>query len=118
AIAPLKHPLARKRLITLRRLCEEPFIVRETGSNTKSLVERALAERGLAVTPVLTLGSTEAIKCAVAAGLGVAIVSSLAAGPELKTRKVVRLNVTGLSITRDLHHLRASTRRESKAAHA
>jgi DNA-binding transcriptional LysR family regulator len=118
AIAPPKHPLARKRAVTLRRLCEEPFIVRETGSATKSAVERALADKGVSVVPALTLSSTEAIKCAVAAGLGVAIIPSLAAGPELKTRQVARLNVTGLSIMRDLHHLRARNRRESKAAHA
>ena len=44
AIAPAKHPLARKRRVTARMLCEEPLVVRETGSGTQSLVERALAD--------------------------------------------------------------------------
>jgi DNA-binding transcriptional LysR family regulator len=118
AIAAVKHPLARSRALTLRRLCAEPFIVRETGSTTKSLVERALADRGLTIAPALSLGSTEAIKHAVAAGLGVAIVSSLAVQREIAARRLIKLPVRNLSIARPLYQLRLHNRRETKAAHA
>jgi hypothetical protein len=42
----------------------------------------------------------------------------LAAAPELKSRRLVRLSVNGLSITRPLHHLWSRSRRQSKAATA
>jgi DNA-binding transcriptional LysR family regulator len=118
AIAAPKHPLARSRAVTLRRLCAEPFIVRETGSTTKSLVERALTDRGLTITAALSLGSTEAIKHAVASGIGVAIVSSLAVQRDIAARRLIRLPVRNLSIARPLYHLRVHNRRESKSAHA
>lgn len=115
AIAAPGHPLARKRAVRAERLCREPFVVRETGSESKSLVERALAGRGLAVKPVMSLGSTEAIKRAVAAGIGVAIVSRLAIELELKARTLVALRVAGLSLRRPVYQLRAADRHESAA---
>jgi DNA-binding transcriptional LysR family regulator len=116
AVASRKHPLARAKRVTLARLCAEPFVVRETGSTTKSLVERLLAGRGLSVHPALSVGSTEAIKRAVAAGLGVAIISALAAGPELAARRLVELRVADLKLSRPLYHLRLRGKRQSKAA--
>ena len=80
AIVAKGHRLARKRRggVSAAELCREPFVVREVGSGSKSLVERALAGRGLAVEAAMSLGSTEAIKRAVIEGVGVAIVSGLA----------------------------------------
>lgn len=118
AIAPRRHPLARKRTVSLRGLLEFPFIVREAGSGTKSLVEKALAARGLDVRPTLSLSSTEAIKRAVSAGMGVAIVSEMAAGSDIAGRKLAALNVQGLPIQRPIYHLRVMRRGESKAAQA
>jgi DNA-binding transcriptional LysR family regulator len=118
AVAPSRHVLARKRSVTLRQLCEHPIIVRETGSTTKSLVERALAARDITITPVLSVGSTEAIKRAVAAGLGVAIISQIAAAPDIAAKRLVVIRVTDLDIRRPLYHLRLRNRRESKAATA
>ena len=105
AIASPGHPLARKRSITAAMLCREPFIVRETGSGTKSMVERALAKRGLAVNPVMSLGSTEAIKRAVAGGVGMAIVSSLSVAMELKARQLVQLRLSDLKMDRPIFRL-------------
>ena len=118
AVASPKHELAGKRRVTAEELCRQPFIVRETGSTTKSMVERALGERGLAVQPVMSLGSTEAIKHAVAAGLGVAVISRLAATPELATGRIVELKVTNLSLRRPLYRLSLRGRRRSAAAMA
>jgi DNA-binding transcriptional LysR family regulator len=118
AVASRGHALARKRGILLRHLCEYPFVVRETGSTTKSLVERLLAGRNLRVQPVLSVGSTEAIKRAVAAGLGVAIISKLSAAQDVAARRLVELRITDLKLSRPLYHLRLRGRRESKAAAA
>jgi LysR family transcriptional regulator, low CO2-responsive transcriptional regulator len=102
AVAAPRHPLARRRSVRARDLCHEPLVVRETGSGTKSLVERALAQRGLTFEPAMSLGSTEAIKRAVIEGVGVAIVSRLAVEGELKARRLAEIRVTDLAIDRPL----------------
>ena len=66
----------------------------------------------------MSLGSTEAIKRAVAAGVGVAIVSELSIGLELKARKLVRLRLSDLKIHRPLHRLGLRNRTESPAVRA
>ncbi len=104
-IASPAHPLASKRRVSANMFCQEPFIVRAMGSDTTSFVERALAQRGLTVNQVMSLATTEAIKCAVAAGIGVAIVSKLSLGLELKARTLAIVPVTGLTIRRPLFRL-------------
>ena len=102
----------------MKELCAQPFVVRETGSMTKSLVERALAERGLRVEPVMALGSTEAIKQAVASGMGVAVVSGLAVRADVKARRVVELMVNVLSLRRPLYQLKLRGRQVGEAGEA
>ena len=118
AIASPRHALAKKRSIALAALCAEPFVVRETGSTSKSMVERALAERGLTIRPAMSLGSTEAIKHAVSAGVGVAVISRLAAAPDLARRRLVQLKVNGLALRRPLYRMSMRGRRQSAAAGA
>jgi molybdate transport repressor ModE-like protein len=103
AIAPPHHPLLKKGRVTARMLCHEPFILREEGSGTRAVVERALETRGLSVKPVLSLAGTEVIKRAVIAGLGIAIVSKLAIGLELKFGSLAVIPVKDLVIRRPLH---------------
>jgi DNA-binding transcriptional LysR family regulator len=74
-LAAPDHPLARKRAIPLALLAQEPWLMREPGSGTRKAVERLFAERGLALTPRMELGSNEAIKQAVLAGLGISVLS-------------------------------------------
>jgi DNA-binding transcriptional LysR family regulator len=118
AIAPPNHSLLKKRRVTPERFCQEPIVVRATGSDTKSFVERALVQRGLAIKPVLSLGSTEAIKRAVAAGIGVAIVSSLAIGLELKARTLAVVKLSGPPIRRPLYRVAHRGRTVSAALNA
>lgn len=118
AVAPPGHPLARRRKVTAEQLCREPLVVRETGSTTKSLVERALADRGLTVCPAMALGSTEAVKRAVAAGVGLAVLSRLAVELELRAGILAAVRMTDLTIRRPLHLLTARGRHQSHAARA
>lgn len=76
-IVPRAHRLAARRAVSAALLTGEPLMVREEGSSTQRVAERYLAARGGKVTPAMALGSTEAIREAVAGGLGVAIVSRL-----------------------------------------
>ena len=72
------HPLAKQRKIPLQRLAEEPWIMRESGSGTRKAIERLFHAHGLEVRPRLELGSTEAIKQAILAGLGISAISTQA----------------------------------------
>jgi DNA-binding transcriptional LysR family regulator len=115
-IVPPGHPLSRKRRVTPEEFCAEPFVVRETGSETKSFVERALAAKGLAVRPVISLGTTEAIKRAVAAGMGVAIVSRMSIGLELDARRLALVRVAGLAMRRPIYRVQLARSEPSVAA--
>ena len=74
-IARKDHALASCQRIPLARIAEEPFIVRETGSGTRLAAERFFAEHQLTLKVRMELGSNEAIKQAIAGGLGVSVLS-------------------------------------------
>jgi len=103
AIGSPSHPLLKRRRVSARELCQEPFVLREQGSGTRTVIELALAKRDLSVKPVLSLFSTEAIKRAVISGLGVAIVSRLAIGLELQLGLLAIIPIKDLIIHRPLH---------------
>jgi DNA-binding transcriptional LysR family regulator len=107
-IARPDHPRLKpdSKPLTLRQLCAEPMIVREAGSGTREVIDRALAKRSQKLQrPPLVLGSTEVIKRAVAAGLGVAIVSHLTIRTELAAGQLAILPVQGFQLNRPLHRL-------------
>jgi DNA-binding transcriptional LysR family regulator len=74
-VAPQGHRLEAVRRIPLARLMDEPFLMREPGSGTRSAVERFFAERGVQPKVRMELGSNEATKQAVLGGLGVSVLS-------------------------------------------
>lgn len=74
-IARNDHPLAGKKAIPLARIAEESFILREPGSGTRLATETYFVKQGLSLKVRMELGSTEAIKQAIAGGLGVAVLS-------------------------------------------
>lgn len=69
------HPLTKEKNISLKRLAEEPFIMREPGSGTRKSIQQLFDEQGLELKVKLDLGSNEAIKQAIAGGLGVSVLS-------------------------------------------
>ena len=103
AIAPMGHALLSKKRVTARELCKWPFIMREQGSGTRQVVEAALGATRISLTPVMSLGSTEAIKRAVIAGVGVAIVSRLTISMELESGHIGIVPLKDLTINRPLH---------------
>jgi DNA-binding transcriptional LysR family regulator len=82
-IAPCDHTLAQRRRLKLSDLVHEPLLSREAGSGTRATAEHAFAQKGITWPPRMALGSNEAIKHAVRAGLGLAVLSrhTLAADP-------------------------------------
>ncbi|MCH4904576.1 LysR family transcriptional regulator [Cylindrospermopsis raciborskii CHAB3438] len=73
--APVNHPLSTETNISLERLAQEPFIMREPGSGTRRAIQSLLEENGIKVRVKLELGSNEAIKQAIAGGLGISVLS-------------------------------------------
>jgi DNA-binding transcriptional LysR family regulator len=74
-IAPKAHPLAGKRHIPIKKLDGQPFIMREEGSGTRQAVQKLFAQHNIIVQVRLELGSNEAIKQAIAGGLGISVLS-------------------------------------------
>jgi DNA-binding transcriptional LysR family regulator len=117
-IAQPDHPRLRERgePLTLRQLCAESMIVREVGSETREVIERALAKCGQKLQRApMVLGSTEAIKRGVAAGLGVAIASHLTIQTELASGQLAILPVRGFQLTRPLDRLCQRNREQDPA---
>ncbi|MBW3623389.1 MAG: LysR family transcriptional regulator [Armatimonadetes bacterium] len=118
AIAAPGHPLLLEAPVTTERLCREPFVVRERGSGTLAVIEAAFHERGLTLTPCMTLGSTEAIKRAVAAGIGVSVISGLTLGLEREAGRLAVVEMTDFTLRRPFHRLHLKGKQESRAVRA
>jgi DNA-binding transcriptional LysR family regulator len=118
AIASPDHRLRAERSISLATLAGERFLSREVGSGTRAATERLFARAGLRLDPAMELGSTGAIKQAVAAGLGVSIVSRWAIDLELQVGRLVVLEVAGLPIERQWSIVNLRARRLTAAAAA
>lgn len=118
AAVPPNHPFLRASAISAARFCAAPFLLRESGSGTRDVIEGALSEKGIVVQPAMSLGSTEAIKRGVASGLGVTILSRLALKTEFETGLLCPLPLSDLSITRPLHLVRLRGKAESAATRA
>ncbi|MCW5636880.1 MAG: LysR family transcriptional regulator [Rubrivivax sp.] len=94
-VAPRAHVLAGERDIPLVRLVREPFIVREHGSDTRHAMADALGRYHGQVNVALEVRSTETIKQAAIAGMGVAFLSAHTVSRELADGSLVALDVQG-----------------------
>lgn len=112
-IAPATHRLVRRKRVVAADLVGEPFILREPGSGTRAVAEVALAEHGVHPSATVQFGSTEAIKQAVAAGLGLAVVSRSAAADQLALGYIAVVPVIGMSFPRAMTELRLAGRSAS-----
>jgi DNA-binding transcriptional LysR family regulator len=95
-IAPPDHPLAERRQIPARELEELPFIAGERGSGTRDVLHDYLQSNGLDpadLQPAMEIGNPETIKGAVAAGLGISIVSRASVHKELRLGTLVALEL-------------------------
>lgn len=101
-IAPPGHPLGKESAVSADALKGEPFIVREPGSATRATGEAAAGRLGLDLTIVMALGSNDAVKEAVAAGLGLGVISRHAIQSELRARELTVLPVRGWTGRRQL----------------
>lgn len=75
ALVPSDHSLARKGQLTVHDFETQDFISRESGSLTRGLFDQALQDAGVRVNALYELGSREAVREAVAQGLGISVVA-------------------------------------------
>ncbi len=99
-VASPDHPLASKRKISLKQITEERFLVRERGSGNRKVVEEFFEGQGLRITPYMELGSAEAIKQGVMAGLGISALSLHNLRLEIATGQIKVLKVEGFPLRR------------------
>lgn len=93
-IVPPGHALAKHKALAPADLVDHPFILREEGSGTRSVIAQFLEQHGLTEEQLINpfeLGSTEAIKGAVQAGMGISIVSAAALDKEEKLQQLVSI---------------------------
>ena len=113
-----RHPWARRREIAPADLADQPLLVREEGSATRRVTERALEQAGVRWSASMELGHTEAIKQAVMAGLGVAFVSVHAVRGEVSSRRLAAIRLRGVRIQRHFHVIHSEARTLSAGARA
>ncbi|HET6461544.1 MAG TPA: selenium metabolism-associated LysR family transcriptional regulator [Syntrophales bacterium] len=103
-VVPASHELAKQKSVRLGDFTKVPFIIREKGSGTRDLSEECLQKQlGMnlsAFNVICEMGSSEAIKEAILAGLGVSILSSFAIRREMAQGLLTALPVSNCHMDR------------------
>ncbi len=105
-VVPPTHPWASRRVVALKELPSQPFLIRERGSGTRKMMEQALERHKLSIGAfkvIGEMGSNEAIRQAVKAGGGIAIISKLAVASDIKCSELHAIPVAGLKLTRPFY---------------
>jgi DNA-binding transcriptional LysR family regulator len=97
-VAPPNHPLVGKRRIPLATIAKEPFIVRERGSDTWHSMEEGFAGKVSSLNIAMEISSTETIKQAVIAGMGISFLSAHTISLELQVGNLAILDVQGFPL--------------------
>lgn len=111
AFVHASHPFAQRGSITLAELADEPLLMREPGSTTRKALEDALHEAGVEPRVAMEIGSREALREAVARGLGVGTVSKSEYVPDARLWPV---QIAGEPVTTHIHVCCLRERRESR----
>lgn len=97
------HPMRDRKNIPISELAGERILVREAGSGTRSAAEELFAKAGITLRPYMELGSGEAIKQAIMAGLGVSVIPLASLSLELRYGQIVVLDVDNFPLHRMWH---------------
>ncbi|MBE9076248.1 LysR family transcriptional regulator [Romeria aff. gracilis LEGE 07310] len=115
-LAPTGHPLAGKHNVPIEKLNDAPFIMREPGSGTRQAVQNLFEQHNIEVKVQLELGSNEAIKQAIAGGLGISILSQHTIISEGTGGEFAILDVEGFPIERHWYAAHLSGKQPSVVA--
>lgn len=111
-VCPPDHPWRDRKEIQIEELGNERMIWRESISGTRLIVENMLREHGVLekIENYMEIGSTQAIKSAVEAGLGISILPRLSLARELEQGFLREVSISGINITRNLWLVRKNKR--------
>lgn len=93
----------RKSPVDLRELLDQPFLLPQQGSGTRKILEVLFQQSGMKPKQTMELGTTEGVKKAVEAGLGISILSDHIVQSELANGRIKSLKVKGAGLRRDLY---------------
>ncbi len=97
---------AEKNVMTLREIISFPMVFREEGSGTRREAEKILESEGIALDDLHIagiFGSTDAVKQAVKAGLGIAILSKYSVADELEHKLLEEIRLTDVRMKRNFY---------------
>ena len=120
-VVPAGHPWQGRAYVTLEELAREPLLIRERGSGTRAAFEAALERAGVDLGSLRVageMGSNQAIKQAVKAGMGITMMSKIAVEEESRQGVLAVLRVHDLAVTRGFHVVTHRERSRSPVAEA
>jgi len=117
-VAAPDHPLAGKKRIPVSRLASEPFVVREKGSDTWASMEDGFGEHLSELNVAMEIKSTETIKQAVMAGMGITFLSAHTISRELRAGNLTMLQVQGFPLMLNWYVVHRRNKRLTPVAQA
>ncbi|KJS87177.1 MAG: hypothetical protein JM58_05065 [Peptococcaceae bacterium BICA1-8] len=97
------HPLATRHAVSILDLCNETFILRERGSSSREIFENAIVKNNIKINVAMEFNCVEAIKKAVAANLGISVVSNSSLKLEKQLNVVASLKIKDLDLMRNIY---------------
>ena len=116
-VAPA-HRWSNLQVVTPEMLGANELLLREQGSGTRQVIERAFQQQGIHVSPLLTVPENETIKQLVMSGMGAAILPALVVQREVETLDLLRVPIMGLDLHREFSLVWRADKQLSRAAHA
>ena len=114
-VVPNQHPLAKLPIVTADHLQDQVWILRESGSGTRSFCDKLISDWGIKVKKTYIFGSSQAVKQAVVAGLGIALVSRWIVRKELDAKELTTVAIKGKRLSRSFSLIKSKNHEMSKA---
>ncbi len=114
-----KHPFAKRKTVKPEELLNEPFILRESASGTRKVIDQILTSNGIkpsSLKEVAEIGSTAAVKKAIQSGLGISFLSKQAVTDNVQRGEMALVDVEGFDLTRPFYLIKRKNRELSPVA--
>ncbi|HWQ43226.1 MAG TPA: LysR substrate-binding domain-containing protein [Desulfosporosinus sp.] len=114
-VVPNQHVLTKFPIVTAEHLLDQVWILRESGSGTRSFSDNLIKDWRIKVKKTYIFGSSQAVKQAVMAGLGIALVSCWIVRKELIAKELTAIPIEGKRLTRSFSLIKSKNHEMSKA---
>ncbi len=113
-LAAPDHKLARKETVTMQDIAKEKLILREKGSGTRQVIERAFKASGIIPSAFIESGNVDFIKELVQMGKGITMLARMGVDPDLRAGRLVALPVSASPIDLDIDIVYSPERKLSR----